>query len=202
MSSGYLEIRSVDRNFRYPLEKTQFSVSGDWDDACALQVRSLYYFAGEGPHEIATPPDERGPLFQFIRPITRDVIDSHGAIHGLQIPDASFEATRVPFPAGLSFGGCHLGVKQLNYSLTWLKDLEFQCRAEGSLQCIDRDPRRLDGANFSLDIQLPFDGVWLESADPRNKEPLNRFYDALFGKLEFSKHFDEFSDAVVLRAHR
>ncbi len=202
MSSGYLEIRSVTQHFRYPLEKTQFSIAGEWEGGCALSVRSLYYFRGEGPHELATPPDQRGPLFQFVRPITRDVIDRHGAIQGLQIHDASFQATEIPFPAGLSFGGCHLGVKQLNYSLTWLKDIEFHCRANGSLQYIHSDPRGLDGANFDLEIQLPFDGVWLESADPRDKEQLNRFYDSLFGTLDLSKHFDEFSDSVVLRAHR
>lgn len=203
LSSDYLEIRSVSQQiWRYPIEKTQFSVAGEWDDGCALEVRSLCYFRGEGPHELATPPEQRGPLFQFTRPITRDAIARQGVIQGLQLHDARFEAIAVPFPAGVSFGSCHLGVRQMSYSLTWLRDLDFQCRVDGSLQQIHHDPLGLDGAAFKLEVQLPFDGVWIESADPAEKEELNRLYDSLFGSLGLTKQFDEFLDAVVLRAHR
>ena len=89
----------------------------------------------------------------------------------------------------------------MSYSLTWLRDLEFQCRAEGSLQRIYHDPLGLDGATFKLEVELPFEGVWLESADPADKEKLNRFYDSLFGSLGLEKEFDEFLDGIVLRAH-
>ncbi|HVR96065.1 MAG TPA: hypothetical protein VMW27_05590 [Thermoanaerobaculia bacterium] len=202
MTSGHLQIRTTHQRLcSYEIERAQFSLAGDWQGKCrSLEVRSLYYFGGNAPHEVATPPEQRGPLFTFVRTL-EDVADGPGALRSLELVSAKFAAAGIPFPAGISFGTSHLGIREMTYSLAWLGDLRFQCRAEGRLECIGEDSRDLHEATFKLEAQLAFDGVWLESADPQDTVNIEQFYDSRFGDLGLTKELDCFADAVVLRAY-
>lgn len=204
MHAGQIEIRSVSqRTFEYALEKTQFSIAGEWNDSrWVMEVKNLFYFRGKGPHEIGTPPDARGPLFAFNRSISPEEITESGWLQSLQLTDARFASSELPFPAGISFGSCHLAVSDMTYGMTWLTDLEFRCQARGTLKKIHEDPHGLDGARFEFAIQLPFNGIWLESNNPEDRADIDRFYEGLFGTLDFTKEFDMFTDSVVLRALR
>ena len=203
MSVGEIEIRSVvsQQTLRYAIEKTQFSIGGEWDNnRWVLEVKNLFYFRGEEPHEIRTPPDKRGPLFVYNRSISPEEISEKGWLRSLQVADAKFASNEIPFPAGISFGPGHLGVSEMTYSMTWVSDFEFRCQAHGILVNFNDDPAVLDGASFEFAIQLPFEGIWLESNNREDKGMIDGFYESLFGMMDFTKEFDMFTDAVVLRA--
>jgi hypothetical protein len=204
MNTSEIEILSVSgQAWKYPLEKTQFSIAGEWDnEGWLLKVKHLFYFQGEGPHEIGTPLEKLGPLFSFNRSVSPDEIKEKGLIVSLQMADSKFASNEIPFPAGISFGSRHWAVREMSCSITWLSFLEFRCRVNGTLRSIQDDPRGLDEATFGLAIQTPFDGIWLESNHPEDRAKIDSFYDALFGTLDFTKEFDVFTDGIVLRAIR
>jgi hypothetical protein len=203
MTTGQLAIRPLGAPASaFQLERTQFSLAGDWDVRFqTLEVRSLFYFKGDRPHEIATPPELCGPLFQFVRSIPTEDFRKSEALQSLQLAGATFEASDIPFPAGISFGSIHYGTRSMTVSLTWLRGLQFQCQCAGTLQRISEDPRVLDGAAFEFAIELPFDGVWLESANAEDRPKIEHFYDSLFGHLNLITELDQHADGVVLRAH-
>lgn len=202
MTSGHLQFRAANQNLlRFEVERTQFSLAGEWrDEGRFLEVRSLFYFRGEAPHGIATPPERRGPLFTFVRQL-EDVPVGLAAIRGFELDRARFEATEVPYPAGVSFGSIHFGLSTLTYTLTWLRDLTFECRADGRLELIGDGSHDLHGAAVELHLELAFDGVWLESSNPADVESLEAFYQSRFAHMGLVKELDRFTDAIVLRAH-
>lgn len=207
MATGEIELRIAgQQRWTYPIERTQFSISGQWSgDRFLLELRTLFYFQGEAPHEIGAPVEKRGPLFQFVRPIAAEEIVAKGPLHALELADASYSASEAPFPGGISFGTCHLAVREMTVRVAWLRGVDFECQVHGVLQVLHDDPlgvgRRFDGATFELALRdLAFQGVWLESDDPADEAKLERFLDDYFGTLELGKEVDRFDDAVVLRA--
>lgn len=148
--------------------------------------------------------EKKGPLFSFIRPVSATTAEEQGALPVLELAGVRLAATQMPFPAGISFGTCHLGVREMLCNVARLEGADFSWRARGTLEKLHDDAPGVgslyDGAAFDIDIAIAFQGFWLESRDLADEPKLLRLLEAMAGPFATRQEIDRFDNRVVIRA--
>jgi hypothetical protein len=183
--------------------QSQFSLFQDFDEGVGTFQVMLYLRFDR------CPDHERGrlraevPAFEAKKQTVSAPDLRTSLVSALEGISFRAEAAEVPFPAGLGYGPLWAGATRIGVSVKHAGGYRFRVRVEGSLRWIgswDDVRENEDAGTFTIDCEVPFEGVWIETKDPKRKTALVESFRSVFGNHSFDVESDDFADGFVLRA--
>ena len=183
--------------------QTQFSLFQNIDeDVDTFRVKLYVLFGRCADHGQARLRLEE-PAFQVTERTIAAADLRVGLVSALEGFSFRAEASAVPFPAGLGYGPLWTGATSVRIVLKGVGGYLFRVHAEGSLKWLSSwdDVREDDdGGRFTIDCEIPFGGVWIETEHPERKDAVVASFRSVFTGHPFEMETDEFADGFVVRA--